>query len=346
MDWLRRSGSGRAVALRRFLNQNLAALPSDCGASLCGRFGPNWDKAAYFEMIVGRFLQLTGASLLYEPESAAGKHVDFQASFASGTVFVEATSPDYNREGVQRVHYAEPLLDVLVAESPRGWWVLVDELPRQGPDDSRRTFRATVRALFAEVPDPTAAGHEHELVAELPNGRLAVSLMPGRPDTGDAIRMSPGPTLLENSWDRIVAAVRGKRAQARAFRGLGPVVLALDSAWYTDEDDFDLALFGGSHETLEPGGRLGPSVFHPSGVLARQQTAEFAAVLVFHDLGFVRGPDPVMYMHPKFAGRLPPELDFLERRELTDHGISVTPPARTGVLEALPFVGAAEFAEL
>lgn len=63
IEWLRGLGAGRAVAIRRFMNQNLVALPAECRESLCARFGPAWDRAAYFEMIVGRFLQLAGATL-------------------------------------------------------------------------------------------------------------------------------------------------------------------------------------------------------------------------------------------------------------------------------------------
>ena len=175
-----------------FMNRNLAALRPECSRSLCGRFGPNWDKAAYFEMIVVRFLQLTGATLDYEPEGAGGRRVDFKAVFPGSTVFVEATSPDYNREGVARVHHQEPLLDIVVAEVPRGWRVDIEDLPIHGPDDSRQEFRRVVRELFAVLPDPTAVGDRLDLVTNLPNGRLALRLLPGRPDDADALRMFPG----------------------------------------------------------------------------------------------------------------------------------------------------------
>jgi len=327
------------------MNRNLAALRPECSRSLCGRFGPNWDKAAYFEMIVVRF-GLTGATLDYEPEGAGGRRVDFKAVFPGGTVFVEATSPGYNREGVARVHHQEPLLDIVVAEVPRGWRVDIEDLPIHGPDDSRREFRRVVRELFAVLPDPTAVGDRLDLVTNLPNGRLALRLLPGRPDDADALRMFPGQELLENTWDRITRAVRGKRLQARAFHEQGPVLLALDSGWYTNNDDFQWALFGGMHSTLGPDGRIGPTLFDATGVLATQRHAEFAGVLVFADLGFVRGPDPTLFIHPKFTGDLPTELDCLERRELTDAGVTVIPATEVGILERLPFVSRAEFGEM
>lgn len=290
IDWLRRSGKGRAVALRRFLNQNLSALPPECSASLCGRFGPTWDKAAYFEMIVGRFLQLAGATLTYEPLGAGGRRVDFEGVFPGGTVFVEATSPDYNWEGVTKVRHQEPLLDIIAAEAPDGWWVMVDDLPDHRPDDSRRGFRRAVRELMKNIPDVASAGDGLDVATVLPNGRLSMHLRPGRPEDTDPVAMSPGATLLENSWDRIISSVRGKRRQARAFHELGPVLLALDSSWYTDEDDFDLALFGGTYSSLSPNGQEQASSFHATGVFATQLQAEFAGALVFRDLGFCAGP--------------------------------------------------------
>ena len=43
------------------------------------------------------------------------RRVDFEGVFPGGTVFVEATSPDYNWEGVTKVRHQEPLLDIIAA---------------------------------------------------------------------------------------------------------------------------------------------------------------------------------------------------------------------------------------
>ena len=346
IDWLRRSGMGRAVALRSFMNRNLAALPAECALSLCQRLEPAWDKAAYFEMIVGRFLQLVGATLTYEPDSADDRHVDFLAAFRSGSVFVEATSPEYNREGVARAAHREPLLDILTDEAPHGWSIRVEQLPNHGPDDSRKAFRRTVRALLADLPDQATADQEPVIKAEFPNGRLVMRLRRGRPDGADPLASYPGPSFVGNTRDEISRAVRRKRDQARAFHQLGPVMLALDSGFWTDDDDFDLALFGGTHVTIGADGETHTSSFDATGAFATQRAAEFAGALVFVDLGFVSGPDPLLYLHPRFVGDLPSELGVLERRELTDDGIRVVPATETGVLERLPFVSRAEFEKM
>ncbi len=346
IEWLRRSGVGRAVALRRFMNENLSALPHACALSLCRRFEKKWDKAAWFEMLVGRFLQLAGATVEYEPAGVGGLHVDFLAEFASATAFVEAVSPDYNRLGENRARYAEPLLDILNEEAPRGWWVLVHELPAQGPDDRRRVFRHAVRGMFADVPAEAATSDGLDMGVTLPNGRVAVTLRPGRPEHADPIGMSPGPALIENDRERITTAVRGKRAQARAFHDQGPVLLALDAAWHTDIGDFDTAVFGGSYATLGPDGKLGDTRFRPTGIFGRQKAAEFAAALVFPELGFVHARDPLLYMHPLYGGDLPPELDFLERRSMTAQGIRVASATGAPLLERLSLVSEADWAQM
>lgn len=345
IQWLRRSGLARAVALRRFLNENLAALPPDAADSLCARFRTSWDKTAYFELIVGRFLQLSGATLTYEPLGTGTRRVDFMAAFAGGTVFVEATSPQYNEAGVTDARYQEPLLDIVEAAVPYGWRALIQRLPDHGANDSRKRFRREVQRLFADLPDPASTDQAVNLDVAFPSGHFSVTLEPGRADDADALAMYPGQHLRENSGERISAAIRGKRDQAREFRDLGPVILALDSAWYTDEDDFDGALFGGTYDTVMPDRSLSPVSFHPTGELATQRDAEFAAVLVFRDLGFARGSDPTLYIHPRFTGSLPSQLDFLERKEMTPSGIRVTPATETGVLERLPFMTLAEFTD-
>jgi hypothetical protein len=62
---------------------------------------------------------------------------------------------------------------------------------------------------------------------------------------------------------------------------------------------------------------------------------------VFLNVGFLGGPDPVLYLHPRFEGRLPEALQPLERRTYDAEvvGAIVTEePSTTGVLGALRFV--------
>jgi hypothetical protein len=139
----------RAQVARAFLNRQLEALPPEIAAALCHRIRVDPFDQAYFELVVGRFLQLLGATLDYEPVGANGRKVDFRATFPDGSVYVEATSPEYNRESARDVRHQGPLLDIIEDEAPGGWSVAVWELPNLGPNDRRAAFRTAVRAMFA-----------------------------------------------------------------------------------------------------------------------------------------------------------------------------------------------------
>src|SRR5215207_3604421 len=61
-DWLQRSTHPRAKAARRFLNENLSALPSEHQGVLYRMLHERW-HSAFFELIVGRTLQVLGATI-------------------------------------------------------------------------------------------------------------------------------------------------------------------------------------------------------------------------------------------------------------------------------------------
>ncbi len=66
----------------------------------------------------------------------------------------------------------------------------------------------------------------------------------------------------------------------------------------------------------------------------------WAAVLAFLNVGFLGGPDPVLYLHPRFGGRLPEALVALENRRYDAEArkIIASKPALTNVLNELNFV--------
>ncbi len=96
-EFLTRSTWSRAGEIRAFYNDSLAALPGTAAAALRRRLGIGKGNEATFEMVVGRFLQLRGATdLAWEPE-LGGRQVDWRARFPDSTVHVEAMVPSYNR---------------------------------------------------------------------------------------------------------------------------------------------------------------------------------------------------------------------------------------------------------
>jgi len=61
---------------------------------------------------------------------------------------------------------------------------------------------------------------------------------------------------------------------------------------------------------------------------------------MFLNVGFLGGPDPMLYLHPRFEGRLPEVLEALERRTYDAEvgAIVAEEPSTTGVLGVLRFV--------
>ena len=66
----------------------------------------------------------------------------------------------------------------------------------------------------------------------------------------------------------------------------------------------------------------------------------WAGALVFLNVGFMGGPDPVLYLYLRFGGRLPEVLLALEKRSYDARvgGIFIDGPSTAGVMDALNFV--------
>ena len=194
MGWLERSTRPQARRIRRFLNVNLAALPTDAAAALCRRFRTDPWRQVYFELVVGRFLQLLGATIEYEPTGPNQRKVDWLATFKdSGSIYVEATSPRMNAWVDKAAHANGPLLKIIEAEAAEGWSVIVGSLPAVGPQDSRAEFRRAVRAIMAELPNAATAPPDERVdrVAWIAQGEIELGFRPGHLDSG-ANRWQPG----------------------------------------------------------------------------------------------------------------------------------------------------------
>ena len=335
MTWLVWSTLPQAQAIRRFLNASLAALPSDAAAGLCRRFRTDPWRPVLFEIVVGRFLQVLGASLEYEPAGANGRKVDWFATFPDGySVYVEATSPVTNAWMDDSARANAPLLAIIEAEAREGWSVWIHHLPPVGPQDSKAEFRRVIRVMMAELPDAAATDRDERLerAASVAQGPIRLGFTPVRYDS--AIVAGPASGGMEDSAFRLADAVHDKRPQGRAFPGR--VVLAVDVP-HGDREDADVALLGRTHQCVWPQGGRGPIEFRPDGELARQKVAEFAAVLVFTHLGMLGGRDPKLYHHPKFTGELPAALSVLEQHRLASGGIIRTPATDERILDGLGF---------
>lgn len=336
-EWLARSTLPRAVAARQFLNSQLAALPDDLQSVIFVALRSRW-QSAFFEMIVARTLQLLGASISAEPEGIDGSRIDFAARFTDLPVNIEAVSPIIDAEAGEAVKLHVPLLDIIETLVPEGWGAMVLELPRLGPNDSKRQFRQEVANMMALL--PARSTRSVDFTADLPKGRIHLCLYPGI-DGDQRILMEPAITSWNNSEQRIRRAALRKKRQARAANG--PSLVAINAGGISSKfEDFDVALFGRTYEQFDP--RLGVigKGFQPDGLFAgrRSEPPILAGVLAFVNVGFRQIPDPVLYLHPRFTENLPESLLILERRYLdpAGEGIGMTPSQHPGVMTGLRFV--------
>jgi hypothetical protein len=66
--------------------------------SLAKKLNQDW-QANFFEIVVGRYLQILGADVEPEPLGSNGTRIDFRAAFPDGvTISVECVSKRFNRE--------------------------------------------------------------------------------------------------------------------------------------------------------------------------------------------------------------------------------------------------------
>lgn len=343
VDWLHRSTLTQAIRIREFLNRSLGALPVDAAANLAHRLrhDPPFGRV-FFELVVGRFLQVLGADVEHQPTGLGGVNVDWRATFRSGeTVLVEATSPVYNLEAYRERLRREALVGVIEDAAPGGWWIHPDELPALGLHDARGAFKRVVRTLLSDLPDPAGYSSENKLRREgsIDEGPVVLELWPGRGGrpTGSPIAFVSMGAHVDDSPLRVAVAARAKRHQARAFPGEA-VLLAIDAPFGgPDVESYDVALFGSTVMRLSLEGEVAGYSFRRDGALVRQRQAEYAGVLAFPRVGMFGAIDPIVYHHPRFGGSLPAELVDLRHRFLEDGKIRDVAAQRTGIVDAIGF---------
>jgi len=338
LGWLGRSTHPRAAACRRFLNSNLNSLPQEYAASIHSRLledGQHW-HAAFFEMIVGRTLQSLGAELEIEPEMDGSTLPDFKASFEGFEVVVEATAPVFFRQVQEEMGRKNALAATIEELAPEGWVVVIDEIPDLGPSDSKREFKRVVRQLL-DVPPPRPGEEQKKLRSWVGHQSLELTLSEFD-DPTVKIGAGPGMAFWGDGVETIRKAVRRKRSQVR--HADVPAILAINAPEiFSGLRDFDQALFGRRHQVFSvEKEEIVEDRFVADGVLdpCGEAPPTFAGVLAYVEAGFFCSRDPVLYVHPRFAGALPPAFSRLERRTLVPgEGISILPREGASVLEAL-----------
>jgi hypothetical protein len=338
-DWLSRCTSLKGCESRRFLNQNINALPPDWQPKIFEHMRTREWHSVFFEMVVARTLQILGASIAVEvPVNNTNKQPDFTATFHDMTITVEATVPELNRLVGKQMSANEDLVQVIESLTPDDWSVEVWRLPKLGPNDSKRKFKETIRKIFAGLPSASSCNESFRIEDDsLFNGELALTLRPGR--TGERAApvrgVAAGP---DDTEQRIIAAVLNKKRQVR--KANTPVVLAISTSPFGDLEDYDRALYGLTFEELDINRKQVRTGFRPVGLFGqvRSEPPTTAGVLAYREVGFTRVVDPVFYLHPRFGGTLPESLLRLEVRSLNDAGISVKSAQVKNVLSEMDFV--------
>ena len=121
-----------------------------------------------------------------------------------------------------------------------------------------------------------------------------------------------------NAKDRIQKALKKKRKQVRDE--YLPVILAIHGSGYgVTFGDFDRALFGEVFTVFEDDGNFKRNQFNPNGLFLESgkegKKPTYAGALAFKRIDFIRKSDPVIYHHPRFAGKLPMQLMNFEQRK-------------------------------
>jgi hypothetical protein len=338
-DWLSRCTSPEACDSRRFLNHNINALPPAWQPKLFQNMRSREWHSVFFEMVVARTLQLLGASIAVEVTIRdTNKQPDFTATFSDMTVTVEATVPELNKLVGKQMAANENLVQLLESLMPSDWSVEVWRLPKLGPNDSKRAFKEIIQNILGQL--PSAASYNAPIRIEddsLFDGDLALTLRPGRTSRRAALvrGIAAGPDEAEQA---IAAAVANKKRQIR--KANTPVILAISISPFGDLEDYDRALYGLTYEEFDENGKRVYSGFRPVGIFGQVRTEPptIAGVLAYRDVGFTRVVDPVLYLHPRYVGRLPQSLLRLEVRSLNFDGVTVKSAQIKNVLSAMECV--------
>jgi hypothetical protein len=312
LDWLARSTSLRAKECRRFLNENLAVLPIEAQLAIQQGLENRW-LTALFELVVGRILQELGATITIEEANEGGKRPDFTARFLDGTVIVEAVAPIFDADAGETEKNRRPLLEIIEAHIPKGWYVGVRELPNISPNETKKYFKSVVARMLTIAPPENGAGQQL-LTEELASGKISLHLWPAR-STTPQLAVEPPLTVFDQSEARIREAVKRKKPQVR--QSPAPVLLAIHASGIGSSfEEFDQALFGRTYSRYDEQFDLVETGFDPDGLFTHQRSESptYAGVLAFVEVGFLAGPAPILYQHSRFAGVLPAGILQLEQR--------------------------------
>jgi hypothetical protein len=326
-EWLTRSSQPQARAMRNFLNKSLACFTRAHAESLAKKLHQNW-HSYFFELVVGRYLQILGAELVAEPLGWNGTRVDYQATFAGDIVVsVECVSKRFNQKAQRTIELQGHMGRMLDGVGPNNWAIEIRRLPEATSPDEFQPYAAKAEEFYSTLPEPTHDDQHFHFAFDGPRGRMELQAIPFHKGT-KANHFGPAVAFFDDSIVRLKNALIDAHKRKQARGALPPVLLAVDSPFNgPDAEDFDQALFG---QTVDYRGRDRRSVgtsFNPTGLLVTDKDIPFAGVLAFLNVSTVGAAEPVLYLNPYQRWQLPTEISSHETRVWTS-AIEKTPAAR------------------
>ena len=338
VDWLRRSTTPQANAVREFLNRSLAHFPPKHAKSLAKRLNQDW-QSHWFEIVVGRYLQVLGADVEPEPVGSNGTRVDFRAIFPSGPVIsVECVSKRFNQSAQQVIERQLKMASLLDAVGPTNWAIHLEQLPDAHSPDDFKPYSEQAEAFYRTLPEPSEGGPRFTFEWTGLHGPMELEAIPFPKGTMPN-RFGPGIAYADDSILRLKDALIDTQKRRQARGADQPVFLAMDCpVGGPDAEDLDQALFGQTVDHRGLGGRVSVSTsFNANGLLVTDTGIPFAGVWAFLRLSLFGAAGPVLYLNPYQRWTLPDALAGHERRVWTSR-IDKTPPTRESVINLIGFV--------
>jgi hypothetical protein len=338
VEWFTRSTQPRARAVREFLNRSLECFPPKHAKSLAKRLNQDW-QSFFFEIVVGRYLQVLGAEVEPEPPGSNGTHVDFRAVFPDGiAVSVECVSKRFNQAAQKTIQGHGKMARMLDDIGPTNWAIEFHKLPDANSPSEFEPYVHAARDWYATLPEPIEGGSRPAFAFEADHGRMELEAIPF-PHGTMPNHLGPGVSYRDDSILRLKDALIDSHKRKQALGAVPPVLLAIDCPFGgPDAEDFDQALFGMTvdHRGFDWRESVGTS-FNPNGLLVTDKEIPFAGVLAFLKMSMVGAADPVLYLNPYQRWKLPAALSRHEQRVWTSR-IQTTPATRPAVIESVGFV--------
>ncbi len=337
LDYYRRSTAPEAHKVRKFLNRTLNHFAPKVARAYLGKLRSDW-RSHYFELIVGRYLQVLGAEIVPNAPGSNGTDVDFRATFPDGVVVsVECVSKKYNDDAQHEIDRNQEMAYLLDEVGPHKWAISIRELPKPTTEGEFQPYVLKAAEFYATLPSAVDGAPHIPFEWKGEHGRIALEALPF-PRGTKANHMGPAVGWWDNSILRLKNALIDSHKRRQARGAFPPVFLAIDCPFNgPDAEDFDQALFGveTEHRGFDMHETVGYS-FNPTGMLVSDRDVPFAGVLAFLGMRLTEAADPVLYLNPYQRWKLPVALADHETRVWTSR-IDRTPATREPVINTLGF---------